>query len=60
MVEMGGAEEGQWHIRHDNALTGDDLIDYVNRQLFPYLQGFKQPATSPDIIEYKIGESSAK
>jgi len=41
---------------HDNALTGDDLIDYVSRQLFPYLQGFKQRATSPDTIEYKIGE----
>jgi type I restriction enzyme M protein len=41
---------------HDNALTGDDLIDYVNRELFPYLQGFKQRATSPDTIEYKIGE----
>jgi type I restriction enzyme M protein len=41
---------------HDNALTGDDLVEYVNRQLFPYLQGFKQRATSPDTIEYKIGE----
>lgn len=41
---------------HDNALTGDDLIDYVNRTLFPYLQGFRQRATSPDTIEYKIGE----
>jgi type I restriction enzyme M protein len=41
---------------HDNALTGDDLIDYVNRQLFPYLTGFKQRATGPDTIEYKIGE----
>ena len=26
---------------HDNALTGDDLIAYVNGKLFPYLQGFK-------------------
>jgi type I restriction enzyme M protein len=43
-------------LDHDHALTGDDLIDYVNRQLFPYLQGFKQRATSPDTIEYKIGE----
>jgi len=43
-------------LDHDRALTGDDLIDYVNRQLFPYLQGFKQRATSPDTIEYKIGE----
>jgi type I restriction enzyme M protein len=41
---------------HDHALIGDDLIDYVNRQLFPYLQGFKERATSPDTIEYKIGE----
>lgn len=43
-------------LDHDNALIGDDLIDYVNRQLFPYLQGFKQRATSPNTIEYKIGE----
>ena len=41
---------------HDTALTGDDLIDYVNRELFPYLQGFKQRATRPDTIEYKMGE----
>jgi type I restriction enzyme M protein len=43
-------------LDHDNALIGDDLIDYVNRKLFPYLQSFKQRATSPDTIEYKIGE----
>lgn len=41
---------------HDTALTGDDLIEYVNNELFPYLKGFKQRATSPDTIEYKIGE----
>ncbi len=41
---------------HDNALTGDDLIDYVNRELFPYLQGFKARAAGPDTIDYKIGE----
>jgi type I restriction enzyme M protein len=44
------------NLDHDNALIGDDLIDHVNRKLFPYLQGFKQRATSPDTIEYKIGE----
>ena len=43
-------------VDHDHALVGDDLIDYVNKKLFPYLQGFKQRATSPDTIEYKIGE----
>ena len=41
---------------HDSALTGDDLVDYVNNKLFPYLKGFKQRASSPDTIEYKIGE----
>lgn len=41
---------------HDTALTGDDLIDYVNGELIPYLQGFKRRATGPDTIEYKIGE----
>lgn len=41
---------------HDNALTGDDLIKYVDNELFPYLQGFRQRAAGPDTIEYKIGE----
>ena len=41
---------------HDKASTGDDLIEYVNEELFPYLRGFKQRATGPDTIEYKIGE----
>lgn len=41
---------------HDKALTGDDLIAFVNGDLFPYLHGFKQRAESPDTIEYKIGE----
>ncbi|MCI5142783.1 MAG: SAM-dependent DNA methyltransferase, partial [Candidatus Electrothrix sp. ATG1] len=40
----------------DAALTGDDLIDFVNGILFPYLRGFRQRAASPDTIEYKIGE----
>ena len=41
---------------HDGALTGDDLIDFVNGDLFRYLQGFKERASGPDTIEYKIGE----
>jgi len=39
-----------------NALTGDDLTDFVNNKLFPYLKQFKLKAQSPDTIEYKIGE----
>ncbi len=43
-------------IDHNAALTGDDLIDFVNNELFPYLKDFKARAESPDTIEYKIGE----
>ena len=39
-----------------NALGGDDLLDFVNNKLFPYLKKFKQSAESADTIEYKIGE----
>jgi type I restriction enzyme M protein len=41
---------------HNQALTGDDLRDFVDRKLFPYLHGFKQRASGPNTIEYKIGE----
>jgi type I restriction enzyme M protein len=41
---------------HNKALTGDDLRDFVNLKLFPYLHGFKQRASGPNTIEYKIGE----
>ena len=43
-------------IDHNKAMTGDDLHDFVSQRLFPYLHGFKQKASGPDTIEYKIGE----
>jgi type I restriction enzyme M protein len=43
-------------LDHNKALTGDDLRDFVNAKLFPYLQKFKQKATGPNTLEYKIGE----
>jgi type I restriction enzyme M protein len=43
-------------IDHHKALTGDDLTDFVNNKLFPYLKKFKLSAESADTIEYKIGE----
>ncbi|MEA1987021.1 MAG: N-6 DNA methylase, partial [Candidatus Marinimicrobia bacterium] len=46
---------GQVKIDH-NAMTGDDLVDFVNGELFPYLKKFKTNAESADTIEYKIGE----
>jgi type I restriction enzyme M protein len=43
-------------LDHHAALTGDDLRDFVNQRLFPYLERFKQSASGPNTIEYKIGE----
>jgi len=43
-------------LDHNKALTGDDLCEFVDRTLFPYLQGFKQTASGPNTLEYKIGE----
>ena len=39
-----------------NAMTGDDLSDFVNIKLFPYLKKFKADADNANTIEYKIGE----
>lgn len=60
-------KEYQWNIwampkgkdgklDHHKDLTGDDLKDFVNKKLFPYLKKFKTDAESADTIEYKIGE----
>ena len=43
-------------LDHHKALTGDDLKDFVDHKLFPYLKKFKTNAESADTIEYKIGE----
>jgi type I restriction enzyme M protein len=43
-------------LDHHKALTGDDLLDFVNLKLFPHLKEFKYAAKDPDTIEYKVGE----
>jgi type I restriction enzyme M protein len=43
-------------IDHNKAMTGDDLVEFVNGRLFPYLRGFKEKADGPNTIEYKVGE----
>jgi type I restriction enzyme M protein len=43
-------------LDHNKALTGDDLRDFANNKLFPYLHRFKLKASGPNTIEYKIGE----
>jgi type I restriction enzyme M protein len=41
-------------LDHHNAKDGDDLKDFINDKLFPYLKKFR--AEQPNTIEYKIGE----
>ncbi len=41
---------------HHRALTGPDLVEFVDRQLFPYLAAFRREADDSQTIEYKIGE----
>ena len=43
-------------IDRNAALTGDDLIVFVNSQLFPYLGKFKESADNFNTVEYKIGQ----
>ena len=43
-------------LDHNKALVGADLVDFVDDELFPYLQGFKVKASGPQTLEYKIGE----
>ena len=43
-------------VDHHKAMTGNDLVDFVDDNLFPYLSKFKEKADSPKTIEYKIGE----
>jgi len=43
-------------VDFDRAKTGEDLTQFVNLKLFPYLASFKQSATSPNTLEYKVGQ----
>ena len=47
-------KNGGGKLDHNKALDGDDLKDFVNKKLFPYLKKFR--AEEPNTIEYKIGE----
>ena len=40
----------------NKALTGDDLVTFVDQELFPYLGRLKQTSASHNTIQYKVGE----
>jgi type I restriction enzyme M protein len=54
--EWAAPKDKDGKIDRNQAATGDDLREFVDRKLFPYLHGFKQKASGPNTIEYKIGE----
>ena len=39
-----------------NAMTGNDLVEFVDTKLFPTLKKFKDTASASNTLEYKIGE----
>ncbi|HEX8370694.1 MAG TPA: N-6 DNA methylase, partial [Pyrinomonadaceae bacterium] len=44
-------------LDHHKAKTGDDLTDFVNGELFPYLKKFRADnSDNAQTIEYKVGE----
>jgi type I restriction enzyme M protein len=43
-------------LDHHNAMTGPDLINFVDQKLFPYLASFRDKTDNPNTLEYKIGE----
>lgn len=46
-------------LDHHIALTGDDLTDFVNNKLFPYLKKFKtNPLNESDLAEFVTSASS--
>ena len=46
-------EKGKLDVKR--ALTGSDLIEFVNKTLFDYLEKFKNNTNDPKSIKYKIG-----
>ena len=38
-----------------NSKSGEDLLEFVNKDLFPYLKSFKNITENPKSIKYKIG-----
>ena len=45
-----------WVHRDKKMFSGDDLKDFVNKELFPYLKGFRNIDVDYHSVRYKIGE----
>lgn len=55
--EWAAPKDENGKLDHKEAVTGPDLVEFVDNELFPYLSKFKQlHIDNPQTIEYKIGE----
>lgn len=45
-----------WVQRDNGHFSGEDLKDFINKELFPYLKAFRNPDGDYHSIKYKIGE----
>ena len=43
-------------VDHDKKLLGDDLINFVNQELFPYLKSLRDISDDQLSMQYKVGE----
>ncbi|WP_419906869.1 N-6 DNA methylase [Hoeflea sp.] len=50
------APKTEGSLDHNAVRVGEDLIEFVDQDLFPYLGRFRETANGPRTIEYKIGE----
>ena len=49
-------KDAEGKLSHNSAMTGPDLVLFVDHKLFPYLASFRDTTDNPNTIEYKIGE----
>jgi type I restriction enzyme M protein len=55
-TEWAAPKTAEGKIDYNAALTGEDLKEFVDNKLFPYLKKFRADAENADTLQYKIGE----
>jgi type I restriction enzyme M protein len=57
---LGRSQRPRRQLDHNKAITGDDLRDFVDRRLFPYLHGFKRRPAGRTPSNTRSARSSAR
>ena len=56
LSQWAAPKTGDGKIDVINAMTGNDLVEFVDNKLFPFLKSLKTTAASTNSLEFKIGE----